>query len=61
MKKIDSMLEPIRIGNIGSNSQAHRVYSCDGKSVTINAGGGGQGGKTGLYACPINTTIDGKS
>lgn len=45
--------EPIRIGDIGSNSQAHRVYSCDGKSVTINAGGGGQGGKTGLYATPV--------
>nr|DAJ98117.1 MAG TPA: Cytosine specific methyltransferase [Caudoviricetes sp.] len=45
--------EPVRIGDIGSTAQAHRVYSCDGKSVTINAGGGGQGGKTGLYACPI--------
>lgn len=45
--------EPIRIGDIGSTSQAHRVYSCDGKSVTINAGGGGQGGKTGLYATPV--------
>lgn len=44
--------EPIRIGDIGSTAQAHRVYSCDGKSVTINAGGGGQGGKTGLYAVP---------
>lgn len=49
----DSMVgEPIRIGDIGSTAQAHRVYSCDGKSVTINAGGGGQGGKTGLYTCP---------
>jgi DNA (cytosine-5)-methyltransferase 3A len=49
----DSMIaEPVRIGDIGSTSQAHRIYSCDGKSVTINAGGGGQGGKTGLYACP---------
>lgn len=49
----DSMVaEPIRIGDIGSTAQAHRVYSCDGKSVTINAGGGGQGGKTGLYLCP---------
>ena len=46
--------EPIRIGDIGSTAQAHRVYSCDGKSVTINAGGGGQGGKTGLYATPID-------
>lgn len=49
----DSMVaEPVRIGDIGSTAQAHRVYSCDGKSVTINAGGGGQGGKTGLYLCP---------
>lgn len=49
----DSMVaEPVRIGDIGSTAQAHRVYSCDGKSVTINAGGGGQGGKTGLYMCP---------
>lgn len=45
--------EPIRVGDIGSTAQAHRVYSCDGKSVTINAGGGGQGGKTGLYLCPV--------
>jgi DNA (cytosine-5)-methyltransferase 3A len=49
---ITNVAEPIRIGDIGSIAQAHRVYSCDGKSVTINAGGGGQGGKTGLYACP---------
>lgn len=53
--------EPVRIGDVGSTAQAHRVYSCDGKSVTINAGGGDQGGKTGLYACPVNTTDDGKS
>lgn len=44
--------EPIRIGDIGNNTQSNRVYSCDGKSVTISAGGGGQGGKTGLYLCP---------
>lgn len=44
--------EPIRLGDIGSSSQAHRVYSCDGKSVNITAGGGGRGGKTGLYFCP---------
>lgn len=51
-QQVDMIAEPVRIGDIGSTSQAHRVYSCDGKSVTINAGGGGQGGKTGLYACP---------
>lgn len=48
-----SNFEPIRIGDIGSNAQAHRVYSCYGKSVTLCAGGGGQGGKTGLYFVPI--------
>ena len=55
-KQRSMVAEPVRIGDIGSTAQAHRVYSCDGKSVTINAGGGGQGGKTGLYACPANDT-----
>lgn len=47
----DSMcLKPIRIGNIGnSKSQANRVYSVKGKSVSLNANGGGLGAKTGLY------------
>lgn len=36
-----------------STSQAFRVYDTNAKSVTINAGGGGAGGKTGLYAMPI--------
>lgn len=54
VQKDNLVAEPIRIGDIGSNSQAHRVYSCDGKSVCINAGGGGQGSKTGLYATPID-------
>lgn len=53
--RTDSMVGyPIRVGDIGSTAQAHRVYSCDGKSVTINAGGGGQGGKTGRYTCPAS-------
>ena len=30
-----------------------RVYSTDGKSVNLVSGGGGMGGKTGLYAVPI--------
>uniref|UniRef100_UPI004028FC9B DNA cytosine methyltransferase n=1 Tax=Eubacterium sp. TaxID=142586 RepID=UPI004028FC9B len=51
-----NIAKPIRVGDTGSTAQAHRVYSCDGKSVTINAGGGGQGVKTGLYACPANDT-----
>jgi DNA (cytosine-5)-methyltransferase 3A len=44
--------KPIRVGDIGSDAQAHRVYSQDGKSVTLSAMGGGQGAKTGLYAIP---------
>jgi DNA (cytosine-5)-methyltransferase 3A len=41
---------PIRLGNIGnSTAQANRVYSPEGKSVTLSAGGGGLGAKTGLY------------
>ena len=39
----------VRIGNIGTNAQAHRVYSSAGKSVALSALGGGQGAKTGLY------------
>lgn len=49
-----AVVEPIRIGDIGSDAQAHRVYSCDGKSRVLIANAGGQGGKTGLYACPVN-------
>lgn len=55
----DSMVaEPIRVGGLPrpngepSTSQAMRVYSQDGKSITLSANGGGMGGKTGLYAIP---------
>lgn len=37
-----------------STSQAMRIYSVDGKGVTQSAGGGGMGGKTGLYAIPAD-------
>ena len=48
------MAQTIRIGDIKTSAQAHRVYSPYGKSVNITANGGGQGGKTGLYMCPID-------
>lgn len=36
--------------NLSRNfSQGNRVYSTEGKSVTLNANGGGMGAKTGLY------------
>ena len=38
-----------------SQSQAFRVYDTNAKSVTLKAGGGGAGGKTGLYAIPIES------
>lgn len=41
--------EPIRIGQIGKGGQGQRIYSVNGKSVTLSANGGGQGAKTGLY------------
>lgn len=55
----DYIAEPVRIGALPrpngelSTSQAMRVYSVDGKSVNLVSGGGGMGGKTGLYAIPV--------
>ena len=53
--------DPVRVGTIESaaknadfDSQQYRVYSPDGKSVTLCGNGGGVGAKTGLYACPAN-------
>jgi len=40
----------VKVGHIGSSdAQANRVYSTEGKSVTLSANGGGLGAKTGLY------------
>ena len=45
-----------KIGHIGNtDGQANRVYSDEGKSVTLSAQGGGGGAKTGLYQ--INSRI----
>lgn len=59
----DYVAEPVRVGSLPrpngelSQSQAFRIYDVEGKSVNINAGGGGAGGKTGLYAIPVETDI----
>ena len=56
--------EPIRVGALPrpngelSTSQAMRVYSTEGKSVNLVSGGGGMGGKTGLYAIPVEFEND---
>ena len=39
----------VKVGEIGKGGQGGRIYSTDGKSVTLSANGGGQGAKTGLY------------
>ena len=41
--------EPIRLDECGKGGQGQRIYSVNGKSVTLSANGGGQGAKTGLY------------
>ena len=64
--------EPVRVGTIENDaknqafdSQQYRVYSPDGKAVTLCGNGGGLGAKTGLYAVPVpepvNETMDGKA
>lgn len=54
VQKDNLVAQPIRLRDIKTGAQAHRVYSPYGKSVNITANGGGQGGKTGLYMCPID-------
>lgn len=45
------MFEPYRLGTLEGRStgQANRIYSVQGKSICLNANGGGGGAKTGLY------------
>lgn len=59
-QQYDCIAEPVRIGTIENDaknpdhdSQKYRVYSPDGKSVTLCGNGGGLGAKTGLYETPI--------
>jgi DNA (cytosine-5)-methyltransferase 3A len=40
---------PIRVGQFASGGQGNRIYSVQGKSVSLMANGGGRGGKVGLY------------
>lgn len=45
------IFEPVRVGTLPGlgKGQANRIYSVRGKSVCLNANGGGSGAKTGLY------------
>lgn len=44
--------DTIRIGSLNKGGQGDRVYSQEGKSVSLSANGGGRGAKTGLYHIP---------
>ena len=41
--------KPVRIGHYAQGGQGNRIYSVKGKTVCIQANGGGRGAKTGLY------------
>ena len=62
--KKTGVAESVRVGALPrpngelSTSQAMRVYSTDGKSVNLCAGSGGMGGKTGLYAVPVESQFE---
>ena len=55
---------PIQVGAMPrpngelSKSQGFRIYSVNSKSVTLKGNAGGSGGKTGLYAIPIEYAND---
>lgn len=48
-KRIKSKGKSTKIGYFNKDSQGNRVYSIDGKSVTLCGQAGGKGAKTGLY------------
>lgn len=41
--------DPVQLGYISKNQQGRRVYSLEGKSVSLKSEGGGWGAKMGLY------------
>ena len=64
VQKDNQIAEPIRIGTIENDaknykfdSQQYRVYSPDGKGVTLCGNGGGLGAKTGLSSVPYDCEV----
>ena len=57
---ITNVAQPVRIGTMPRSDgavidhQQSRIYCIDAKSTNLNANGGGQGAKTGLYAVPAH-------
>lgn len=56
----EKIQQPMQVGALPrpngelSTSQAMRIYDVEHKSITLQANGGGMGGKTGLYAIPLD-------
>lgn len=56
---ITNVAQPVRVGTMPRSDgemidhQQSRIYSIYAKSTNLNANGGGQGAKTGLYAFPV--------
>lgn len=44
---------PIKLEEVNGGGQGNRIYSVNGKAITLAAGSGGMGSHTGLYAIPI--------
>jgi len=40
---------PVRVGTLGKGGQGNRIYSVQGKTISLMSNGGGRGAKTGLY------------
>jgi DNA (cytosine-5)-methyltransferase 3A len=68
-QQVDMVAQPVRIGTYQRDDgamidhQQTRIYSTEGKSVTLCGNGGGMGAKTGLYAIPTEAVgcEDGKT
>lgn len=56
-RKQRTMVKQVRMGHIDSEGQGNRVYSPEGKSVTLSANGGGRGAKTGLYYVAVGRDV----
>ena len=50
----------IKVGEFNKGGQGDRVYSVQGKSVTLSGNGGGRGAKTGIYAVAFRNRGQGK-
>lgn len=49
IKKNKNFENAIKIADFNNGGQGNRIYSIDGKGITLTATGGGKGGSSGLY------------